>query len=156
MTLTQSPTSGSAAGATATRAEFPRHWSSNAPDRRSRRTPATALPNTVVAELNGIIVGFVVVVDDEGEQVYIDQVARGTGVAPQLLCAAGSAVAAAGHSTAWLAVVPGNDRARRFYAKHGWRDDGPIVYQADTADGPVDVPVHRYVRNLAAMGHRRN
>ncbi len=118
---------------------------------RASFTPRTRerLRETLVAELVGIVVGFAVVVDDEVEQVYVDQIARGTGVAAQLLRAAESAVAAAGHSSAWLAVVPGNDRARRFYAKHGWRDDGPFTYQADTTTGPVDVPAHRYVRDIA-------
>ncbi|WP_372509050.1 GNAT family N-acetyltransferase [Actinomadura madurae] len=52
------------------------------------------------------------------------------------------------HSEAWLAVVPGNTRARRFYEFHGWRDTGPMTYSAPTATGRVDVPVHRYVKPL--------
>jgi hypothetical protein len=57
-----------------------------------------------------------------------------------------------GRRIAWLAVVAGNARARRFYAKLGWRDRGPFTYQAQTATGTVPVPAHRYERE---GGNRR-
>ncbi|HEX5881172.1 MAG TPA: hypothetical protein VF468_23070 [Actinomycetota bacterium] len=39
-------------------------------------------------------------------------------------------------------------RARRFYARLGWRDLGPFTYQAQTATGTVAVPAHRYEREV--------
>jgi hypothetical protein len=45
-----------------------------------------------------------------------------------------------GWCTAWLAVVAGNTRARRFYAKLGWRDQGPFIYLAQAGTGTVPVP----------------
>ena len=48
----------------------------------------------------------------------------------------------------WLAVVAGNGRARRYYERQGWSDAGPLDYQAETATGPVPVPVRRYVKRL--------
>lgn len=98
-----------------------------------------------VAESNdGQILGFVVVKDDELEQVYVDRAARGTGVAAQLLCRGEDEVRRAGHNRAWLAVVAGNARARAFYSRHGWRDAGPFIYHADTEVGTFPVPSHRY------------
>jgi hypothetical protein len=44
--------------------------------------------------------------------------------------------------------VAGNTRARRFYARLGWRDQGPFTYQAQTATGTVAVPAHRYEREV--------
>jgi GNAT superfamily N-acetyltransferase len=55
-------------------------------------------------------------------------------------------VAAAGHRRAWLAVVAGNTRARRFYQRRGWSDEGPFDYAAAVPGGTIAVPAHRYVK----------
>ena len=106
------------------------------------------LPLTTVATLDGRALGFLVVHDDEAEQVYVDRAARGSGVAGLLLAEAERQVAAAGHPRIWLAVAAGNARARRFYERAGWTDAGAFDYQADGPDGPIAVPCHRYVRDL--------
>jgi GNAT superfamily N-acetyltransferase len=104
------------------------------------------LPDTTIAEIEGAVAGFVMVVGDEVEQVYVGQDHRGSGVASVLLAEAERRVQQGGHDTAWLAAVAGNERARRFYAKHGWVDEGPFDYQAQGPDGPITVPSHRYVK----------
>ena len=101
-----------------------------------------------VAELQGQPAGFVVVKGDEVEQLYVDRQARGTGVAAMLLHKAEAEIRSAGHRRAWLAVVAGNQRARSFYARLGWRDSGPFTYQAETDVGPLAVPSHRYEIDL--------
>jgi GNAT superfamily N-acetyltransferase len=106
------------------------------------------VPDTTVATVDGDVVGFTVVVGDEAEQVYVDRAARGSGVAEILLAEAERQVAAAGHARIWLAVAAGNGRARRFYERSGWQDDGAFDYQADGPSGPIAVPCHRYVRDL--------
>jgi hypothetical protein len=55
---------------------------------------------------------------------------------------------AAGHARAWLAVVAGNARARRFYERLGWTDVGPFEHDAPGPDGPIRVPARRYVKQL--------
>jgi len=56
---------------------------------------------------------------------------------------------AAGHDEIWLAVVPGNTSARRFYERRGWVDRGEETYDAVTlGGGTVAVPVCRYVKGL--------
>jgi GNAT superfamily N-acetyltransferase len=103
---------------------------------------------TTVAEVDGEVVGFVMVVGDEVEQVYVAPGHRGTGLASLLLDEAERLVVAGGFSNAWLAVVPGNARARRFYERRGWRDDGGFSYAATAATGLVPVPCRRYVKEL--------
>jgi putative acetyltransferase len=103
---------------------------------------------TWVAESRGGILGFVVVKGDEVEQIYVDRSARGTGVAAMLLRTAESEIRQGGHPKAWLAVVAGNQRARAFYSRLGWRDAGTMSYMAETGAGPLAVPTHRYELDL--------
>jgi GNAT superfamily N-acetyltransferase len=99
-----------------------------------------------VAVVDGKIAGFVIVVDDEVEQLYVSASERGTGVAQALIAEAERQVRANGYSTGWLAVVAGNRRARAFYENVGWHDEGPFEYAAATANGPIAVPCHRYTK----------
>jgi len=109
------------------------------------------VPHTQVAVLGDAVVGFVTVVDDEVDQLCVDAAARGTGLAGALLRAGERAVARAGHPEAWLAVVPGNARARRFYERQGWADGGPYEHRV-TVEGDlvVTVPCRRYTRAVEA------
>jgi GNAT superfamily N-acetyltransferase len=104
--------------------------------------------DTVVAVLDGMVAGFVMVVGDEVEQVYVSNDHRGTGVADALLAEAERLVGASGHQRAWLAVVAGNARARKFYERNGWIDQGPFDYPAASSEGAVPVPSHRYVKRV--------
>jgi GNAT superfamily N-acetyltransferase len=104
-----------------------------------------------VAESSGQTLGFVVVKGDELEQIYVDRTARGTGVAAMLLHKAEAEIRSAGHRHAWLAVVAGNQRARSFYSRLGWRDSGPFSYLAETEVGPLAVPSHRYEIDLTEL-----
>ncbi len=120
------------------------------------RTPETfqartidGLPHTTVALSGESVAGFVMVVDDEVEQVYVSAAHRGSGVAGVLLAEAERQVAAEGYAEAWLAVAPGNARARSFYERNGWSDAGMFDYLASTADGPIQVPCHRYIKAVA-------
>lgn len=98
---------------------------------------------TVVAVVGAAVAGFVMVVGDEVEQVYVAAAHRGRGVSGVLLAEAERLVAAGGHAEAWLAVVAGNATARRFYERHRWTDAGPFDHHAP---GAFTVPAHRYVK----------
>jgi ribosomal protein S18 acetylase RimI-like enzyme len=116
---------------------------------RSRASGRVA--DTTVATIDGEVAGFSMVVDDEVEQVYVARTHRGTGLAVALLATAEEIVAANGHESAWLAVVAGNARARRFYERNGWIDAGPIDYEGATAGGPpVLIPARRYEKRVAS------
>ncbi|HEX4745571.1 MAG TPA: GNAT family N-acetyltransferase [Gaiellaceae bacterium] len=107
---------------------------------------AERIDDTTVAVVDGEVAGFVMVVDDEVEQVYVASPHRGSGVANALIHAAEQRVRANGHARAWLAMVAGNARARAFYERNGWIDEGPFVYSADSEHGPIPVPCHRYAK----------
>jgi GNAT superfamily N-acetyltransferase len=113
---------------------------------RARASERVAV--TTVAVVDGAVVGFVMVVGDEVEQVYVAAAHRGTGIADVLLREAERLVRGNGHSTAWLAVVAGNARARSFYERAGWRDEGPFDYSAAGESGPIVVPCHRYTKDV--------
>src|SRR5690349_20329886 len=55
--------------------------------------------------------------------IYLDESATGTGVGAALLANALAALAQKGFSSATLWVLEGNQRARRFYERHGFRLD---------------------------------
>jgi ribosomal protein S18 acetylase RimI-like enzyme len=113
------------------------------------------IDSTWVADSRGQAVGFIMLKDDELEQIYVDRTVRGTGVAPMLLRKAVAEIRGAGYRRAWLAVVAGNQRARAFYARHGWRDAGSMSYLAETEAGPFAVPVHRYEIDLTGEADDR-
>lgn len=112
-----------------------------------RRAPER-VEDTIVAVVQGEVAGFVMVVGAEVEQVYVASTHRGSGVAALLLKEAERRVSAAGHPQAWLAVAVGNDRAQRFYAREGWRDEGRFEHDAIDGDQVIPVPCHRYVKQL--------
>jgi GNAT superfamily N-acetyltransferase len=109
---------------------------------------AERVGDTTVAEVQGRVAGFIVVVDDEVEQVYVSADHRGTGVAGVLLSEAERLVRDGGYAKAWLAVVAGNASARRFYKRSGWSDRGEFDYAASSKDGPIIVPSHRYEKDV--------
>ena len=117
-----------------------------------RERAAGRCADTTVAEVDGLVAGFVMVVGDEVEQVFVDEAHRGTGVAGRLLDEAERRVAGQGYDEAWLAVVAGNARARAFYARRGWVDRGDLPYEV-TAGGTTYVsPCRRYVKQLWSLG----
>ena len=98
--------------------------------------------------VDGEVAGFVMVVDDEVEQVFVDSAHRGSGLAGVLLDEAERQVAAGGHDVAWLAVVVGNARARRFYARRGWADEGDLPYEVTAGGATYVSPCRRYVKRV--------
>jgi ribosomal protein S18 acetylase RimI-like enzyme len=110
---------------------------------------AARVSDTTVMEHAGLVVGFVMVLDDEVDQLYVARTHRGGATAGQLLSAAERRIAAHGRQMAWLAVVPTNTRARRFYERQGWRDAGLFEHTAPGPSGPIKVPCHRYLKEVA-------
>ena len=112
------------------------------------RTPLRVADTSVAVSDGGDLLGFVMVVGDEVEQVFVGRPARGTDLAARLLGEAERRVAAAGHATAWLAVVAGNARARRFYEKHGWVDRGDLPYEVMAGGTTYVSPCRRYEKQV--------
>lgn len=115
-------------------------------DRVAQRVAET--DETTVAEVDGAIAGFVMVSDDEAEQVYVDRAFRGSGAAALLLSEAERQIAAGGHDVAWLAVVRGNARAQAFYAKQGWVDEGDFDYPVTALGEHYISPCRRFTKRV--------
>ncbi|MGO4535730.1 GNAT family N-acetyltransferase [Leifsonia sp. 2MCAF36] len=108
---------------------------------------------TTLAREAGVILGLVIVVGNELQQLMVDHAARGRGVGSLLLSEAERGAAASGLREIWLAVVPGNSAARALYEARGWIDCGPEAYLSRTlTGGVVPVPVHRYSKRLRGLG----
>jgi len=92
-------------------------------------------------------VGFCFVRGDELCQLYVSATARGSGAAATLIADAEARMREAGVETAWLACAVGNERAARFYEKHGWRRVGTVMHQPDDSGG-IEFEVWRYEKRL--------
>ena len=110
------------------------------------RTPPR-VADTTVAEVGGAVVGFTMVVGDEVEQLFVAPDHHGSGVAAALLAESERQVAER-YDVAWLAVVVGNARARRFYEKHGWTDAGDLPYEVSAAGTTYISPCRRYEKRV--------
>jgi GNAT superfamily N-acetyltransferase len=134
------------------------HFLTGVPDRIPTITVAVAgpaLPDPAgagsvgaSAGSGGEVAGFVIVLGDQVDQVYVSAGHRGSGVAGVLIAEAERQVKANGYVEAWLAVVTGNTRARRFYERSGWADAGAFDYPVGTANGAIPVPCHRYTKQV--------
>lgn len=114
---------------------------------RFRARTVARLDEMTVATVDGALAGFVIVTGDEVEQVYVDR-SRGTSVARTLLREGERRVREQGYAEAWLAVVHGNVRARAFYAREGWTDQGVQDYDVPATDPPLVWPTHRSIKRV--------
>jgi GNAT superfamily N-acetyltransferase len=103
---------------------------------------------TTVAEVDGVVAGFIMVAGDEAEQVYVERAFRGTTVATLLLTEAERQIAAAGHDVAFLVVVRGNDRAQAFYARQGWVDQGDVDYPVQALGEDFISPCRKFTKRV--------
>lgn len=101
--------------------------------RSSLESPPQARRTRLVATVDDEVVGFALVGpsgespnDDVGElyAINVDPDHWGTGAGAALIDAAVDALRASGFASAVLWVHPDNRRARSFYARRGWIDDG--------------------------------
>ncbi|HKI96561.1 MAG TPA: GNAT family N-acetyltransferase [Gemmatimonadales bacterium] len=106
------------------------------------------LPMVRVVGPPGAPLGFCMIRDDELYQLYVDASVRGQGSAAVLLADAEAQLAARGVETAWLACAIGNDRAARFYEKHGWMRAATVRTPVEIPDGVFPLEVWRYEKRL--------
>ncbi|MDH5821995.1 GNAT family N-acetyltransferase [Luteimonas sp. RD2P54] len=97
----------------------------------------------------GAPTAFCIATGDELYQLYASAEARGTGAAAALLADGEARIAGRGFRRAWLACGIGNQRAARFYEKHGWVRAGNMISELPTPDGPFLLEVWRYEKALA-------
>ena len=107
-----------------------------------------ALPTIRVVGAPGAPIGFCIVKGDELYQLFVSAGARGSGAAAALIADAEARLAAGGVETAWLSCAIGNDRAARFYEKHGWYRAGTMTNELDTPAGTFLLETWRYEKQL--------
>jgi GNAT superfamily N-acetyltransferase len=77
---------------------------------------------SLLADLDGRIIGAMVAGDDWIEDLWVAEECRNRGVGGRLLAAGERQIAARGHARGHLRVIAENLGARRFYARHGWSE----------------------------------
>ncbi len=93
-------------------------------------------------------IGFSMIKGAELYQLYVAAQARGSRVAAVLLLDAETRLREAGVLTAWLTCAIGNERAARFYEKHGWIRTGTVLADLEVASGTFPLEVWRYEKPL--------
>lgn len=114
-----------------------------------RERMSLAATRVFVAELDGVVVGFVSLQENyEGTElnaIHLLPEVVGTGVGSALMEAAVKQARVEGRDSLHLFVIEENERARRFYDRTGWRLVGP----AGTHDvGGAQVGIVRYQLDL--------
>jgi ribosomal protein S18 acetylase RimI-like enzyme len=112
-----------------------------------RERLGAALADFRVVGPQGEPIGFCQVREDELCQLFVSAASRGSGAAATLLADGERRLRDAGVETAWLACAVGNERAARFYEKHGWRRVGTVMHEPDDSGG-IEFEVWRYEKRL--------
>jgi ribosomal protein S18 acetylase RimI-like enzyme len=107
-----------------------------------------ALPSVRVAGPVDAPVGFCILRGTELYQLYVSSQARGSGVAAALVVDAEARFGESGIGTVWLACAIGNERAARFYEKHGWCRAGRVIENLEIPNGTFPLEVWRYEKSL--------
>ena len=115
-------------------------------------------PTTIIAVDAGAVVGLSTVarardidVRGYGElcALYVDPDRFGEGIGLALMTEAYDALRTSGFRDAWLWVLSGNERAARFYRRHGWSADGT---HRRAAVWGIEIGEIHFRRPLAAAG----
>jgi GNAT superfamily N-acetyltransferase len=107
-----------------------------------------ALATVRVIGPRGAPMGFCMIKEDELYQLFVSAQSRGSGVAAALIADAEAQLRESGVKTAWLACAIGNERAAKFYEKHGWHRVGNMTNRLDTPEGEFLLEVWRYEKAL--------
>ncbi len=95
------------------------------------------LERMIVADLYGSVIGFSGWEGDGIGQLFVLPSHFGKHVAPRLLATVEAILKVEGHETIWLHCREGNNRARIFYEKHGWKVAYAFDDEIGTHHGPM-------------------
>ena len=105
--------------------------------------------HATVAEIDGVVVAFSVVKENELQQMGVDRRFRGRGVAGALLAHAERRVAADGHARIWMLISEESEAVQRLCRRAGWRRTAALVVDVQTAACRIPVPTCRFERLLS-------
>jgi len=125
---------------------------------RRRRQPTPSGAHTLVAEEDGVVVGFASFGPDRSEEragelyaIYVDPEHWEAGVGGRLIAAARDALTPH-FAQLRLWVLEDNHRARRFYERHGLAPDGARDFYTPPG-GTAELPEIRYAMRLEPGDH---
>ena len=104
-----------------------------------------------VAERAGVLVGFTAWREGEVDELFVAEGEYGQGTAAALLAWAEATLVRRGVETAALLCGLGNERAARFYEKHGWRRGDASPFVLDSVAGPMTVETWRMTKRITAQ-----
>ena len=81
-------------------------------------------------------------------QLYVASASRGSGLAAALMLDAEARLVESGVQKSWLACAIGNERAAKFYEKHGWIRTEIVIEQLEAGSGTFPLEVWRYEKSL--------
>ena len=103
---------------------------------------------TTVAEVDGTVAGFVMVHEDEAEQVYVDRAFRGSGVAALLLTEAERQIAAAGTTSPGWWSCAATTAPRRSTPSRAGLDEGDYDYPVTALGEHFISPCRRFTKRV--------
>ena len=103
---------------------------------------------TLIARVDGEVVGFAGWEGDGIGQVFVLPAWHGRSVAAPLLQAAEDVLKDQGHALIWLQCRVGNVRARAFYEKHGWYVAREVETDIGTVSGREPILVWQMEKRL--------
>jgi GNAT superfamily N-acetyltransferase len=101
----------------------------------------------VLSDCDGLA-GFVRFKGNEIDQFYVALDKVGQGIAAELMKSAETILRRRGVDTAFLIASVGNDRAMRFYEKHGWTNVGQQSAGVETSAGPFQMDIVKFEKRL--------
>jgi RimJ/RimL family protein N-acetyltransferase len=116
--------------------------------RSFRERMAAALDRVRVVGPADAPIGFCITKGSELYQLYVAAEARGSGTAADLVLDAEARLRNGGVLKAWLTCAIGNQRAAKFYEKHGWLRTGTVLAELETGSGTFPLEVWRYEKSL--------
>lgn len=108
----------------------------------------TLQQTTLLEERNGMLAGFSSWRGDLLGHIYVAAPFRGSTIATDLMIASEREMACEGIVRAELHCVVGNDRARRFYERMGWRHEGEVRETVAGPNGDADVSFWRMRKSI--------
>ena len=96
-------------------------------------------------------VGMCFVAGEQMKQLFVSELARGTGASTSLLQDAERILKISGVKTAWLSCAVGNVRAERFYIKCGWSRVGKMIEDLETQNGIFKLETWRFEKEVSSL-----